>query len=62
MRKKDDVKIQPSVQTAALPKEHLSVGLDAMVDPSAPKAAAFPVTRANAHRTDSQPIDDEVQA
>ncbi len=62
VRKKDDGMIQPSVQTAALPKEHLSVGLDAMVNPSAPKTVAFPVTRTNAHRTDCQPIDDEVQA
>jgi hypothetical protein len=61
-RKKDDVMIQPSVQTAALPREYFSVGLDAMVNPSAPKAAACSVTRMNAHRTESQPIDDEVQA
>ena len=60
-RKKDDVMIRPSVETAAPSRERRSVGLEALANPSAPKAAAFPVKRLNAHRTDSQLIDDEEQ-
>jgi hypothetical protein len=54
--------IQPSDKTVALPRECVSVGLNAVANPSAVKTAAFAVTRTSGYRTDIQPIDDEALA
>jgi hypothetical protein len=51
-----------AVQMPALPRERLSVGLEALASPIAARTAASPATRTSAQRTDSQPIDDEAQA
>lgn len=46
--RKDNVTSRQSVQTATLPMERVSVGLEALANPSAQtKALAFPVTRTN---------------
>ena len=56
--RKDNVTTRQSVQTATLPMERVSVGLEAPANPSAQtKALAFPVTRTSLiHRTEIQPI------
>jgi hypothetical protein len=51
-----------AVQTPALPRERLSVGLEALASLSAARTALPPATWTSPQRTDSQPIDDEAQA
>jgi hypothetical protein len=60
--RKNNVTIRQSVQTATLPIIRVSVGLEALANPSAAKTAAFPVTRTSGHRTDIQPTYEEAQA
>jgi len=59
--RKDNFTTRQSTQTATLPMEIVSVGLEAPANPSAQtKALAFPVTRTSLiHRAEIQPIDDE---
>ena len=48
--RKDDVTTRQSVQTATPPMERVSVGLEALANPSAQRRPlAFPVTRTSAH-------------
>ena len=60
--RKDDVTARQSVQTATLPSERVSVGLEALANPSVAGAAARPVTRTSGHRTEIRTIDDEARA
>jgi hypothetical protein len=60
--RKDNFTTRQSVQTATLPMERVSVGLEVPANPSAAKTAEFPVTRTSGHRAGIQPIDDEARA
>ncbi len=60
--RKDEVTTRQSVQMATLSRERVSVGLEALANPSIAGTAAFPVTRTSGDRADIQPIGNEAQA